>query len=391
MRSNYPQKQFYGGQARRFASTRRHFLQGSAAALTAVLLSNCQRGVSDVQSGDTESDATAANGSAGGDAETLHVYTWADYTDDELAKRFTEATGYPVVIDIYDSNETMLAKMLAGGGNAYSIIYPSDYTVEIMRDEHDMLTELDKSQIKGLDQLNEKWQSPVYDPNNTHSVPISWGTTGLLYNTELATGEPEDWTYLWENQEALSRRMSLLDDARETMGAVLRSLGYSYNSTDPAEIEEAYERLRTLKPAIASFQSFGYEDQLIGGDLIVAMAYSVDAIAASLENPQLNYIVPSSGSSVWTDTMVIPKNAPNPEAAYAWINFMLQPEISALAVERLTFATPLKPAFELLPEELKQNNKLFPSEEVLANCEGIAPVGDAAELYDQYWTEITSA
>lgn len=391
MRSNYSQKQLYRGQARRFASTRRHFLQGSAAALTAVLLSNCQRGISDVQSGDTESDATAANGSAGGDAETLHVYTWADYTDDELAKRFTEATGYPVVIDIYDSNETMLAKMLAGGGNAYSIIYPSDYTVEIMRDEHDMLTELDKSKIKGLDQLNDKWQSPVYDSNNTHSVPISWGTTGLLYNTELVTSEPEDWTYLWDNQESLSRRMSLLDDARETMGAVLRSLGYSYNSTDPAEIEEAYERLRTLKPAIASFQSFGYEDQLIGGDLIVAMAYSVDAIAASLENPQLNYIVPSSGSSVWTDTMVIPKNAPNPEAAYAWINFMLQPEISALAVERLTFATPLKSAFELLPDELKQNDKLFPSEEVLANCEGIAPVGDASELYDQYWTEITSA
>ncbi len=391
MRSNYSKQRFYGGQARRFASTRRHFLQGSAAALTAVLLSNCQRGISDVQSADTESDATAANGSAGGDAETLHVYTWADYTDDELAKRFTEATGYPVVVDIYDSNETMLAKMLAGGGNAYSIIYPSDYTVEIMRDEHDMLMELDKSKIKGLDQLNDKWQSPVYDTNNTYSVPISWGTTGLLYNTELVSSEPEDWAYLWDNQASLSRRMSLLDDARETMGAVLRSLGYSYNSTDPAEIEEAYERLRILKPAIASFQSFGYEDQLIGGDLIVAMAYSVDAIAATLENPQLNYIVPSSGSSVWTDTMVIPKNAPNPEAAYAWINFMLQPEVSALAVERLTFATPLKSAFELLPDELKQNNKLFPSEEVLANCEGIAPVGDATELYDQYWTEITSA
>jgi spermidine/putrescine transport system substrate-binding protein len=389
VRSNYSRRSLSGLQSRRLATTRRRFLQGSAAALAGVALSNC-RSVSDVQGTETgESESVAA--ANGGSNTELRVYTWADYTDDELAQRFEEETGYSVTIDIYDSNETMLAKMLAGGGDAYSIIYPSDYMVEIMRDEHDMLMELDKSQIKGMEQLGEKWQSPVYDPNNTHSVPISWGTTGLLFNTELVSAQPEDWTFLWDNQEELARRMTLLDDVRETMGATLRSLGYSYNSTDPAEIEEAYERLRELKPALASFQSFGWEDQLVGGDLIVAMSYSVDAIAASLENPVLNYIVPQSGSSVWTDTMVIPKAAPNPEAAYAWINFMLRPEISARAVERLTFATPVEPAFEMLPEELKQNDKLFPSEDVLARCEGIAPVGDAAELYDQYWTELTSA
>lgn len=343
-----------------------------------------------MQSSSAETSSTGSSTSSAADAKTLHVYTWADYSDDQLAARFTEATGYPVVIDIYDSNETMLAKLLAGGGDAYSIIYPSDYMVEQMI-EMDLLAEMDASQLKGLDRLYDKWQDPTYDPGNAHSVPISWGTTGLLYNTELVKSQPKDWDFLWENQSDLSRRLTLLDDVRETMGATLRSLGYSYNSTDPAEIEAAYQRLAELKPAIASFQSFGWEDQLLGGDLIVAMSYSVDAIAAVLENPVLNYIVPASGSSVWTDTMAIPKNAPNPEAAYAWINFMLEPEVSAAAVERLTFATPIQPAFELLPAELKQNDKLFPPEAVLSRCEGIAPVGEAAELYDRYWTQLTSA
>lgn len=350
------------------------------------MLSNCRGGVSNVQSAPTESPASTATT----DAETLHVYTWADYVDESLMDSFTQKTGYQVITDTYDSNETMLAKLQAGGGDAYSIIYPSDYMVEQMI-EMEMLTSLDKSNIEGWENLRDQWQNPVYDPDNAHSVPVSWGTTGLIYNSALLDPSPEDWDYLWENQSDLSLRMTLLNDVRETMGAVLRSLGYSYNSTDPAEIEEAYERLAELKPALASFQSFGWEDQLLSGDLLLVMSYSVDAIAATLEDPNLNYIVPSSGSSLWTDTMAIPASAPNPEAAYAWINFLMEPENAARAVERLYFATPNQEAFALLSNELKENEDLFPPDEVLSKCEGIAPVGDAAEVYDRYWTQLTSA
>jgi len=364
--------------------SRRRFLQASAAALSGLALSNCRRGIPDNSSAQTSTNTAASS------PDTLHIYTWADYTDEALAELFTERTGINVVIDIYDSNETMLAKMQAGGGDAYSIIYPSDYMVAQMVDEG-MLIELDQSQLRGLEDLYPQWQSPSYDPGNAHSVPMSWGTTGLLYNSELLEISPEDWDYLWNNQTFLSRRLTLLDDMREVMGAVLRSLGYSYNSTDPAELEEAYQRLLELKPAIASFQSFGWEDQLLSGDLLMVMTYSVDAIAATYEDPALNYIVPSSGSSLWTDTMVIPVGAPNPEAAYEWINLMYEPAVSADVVSRLFFATPIKTAFDLLPDDLKLNEDLFPPEDVLAKCEGIAPVGDALELYDRYWTEVTSA
>ncbi|MGF1514956.1 MAG: spermidine/putrescine ABC transporter substrate-binding protein [Elainellaceae cyanobacterium] len=376
--------------SRRLTPNRRRFLQLSGAALSGIALANCGRTLSDSSTGEDAATSTEESASAGADPDTLYIYTWADYVDDGLLALFTERTGYKAVSDIYDSNETMLARLQAGGGDTYSIIYPSDYMVQEMIGL-DLLSELDPSQLEGMDKIREKWQDPVYDGQNRHSVPVSWGTTGLLYNkTELET-PPEDWDYLWENTDAISGRLTLLDDMRETLGAVLRSLGYSYNSKDEGELEEAYQRLLELKPAITDFQSFGYEDQILSGDLLVVMAYSVDAIAATLEDDNLEYIVPASGSSVWTDTMVIPKSAPYAEAAYAWMNFMLDPEVAAKAVETLYFATPNQDAYGLLSDELKENKNLFPPEEVLAECEGIAPVGEATELYEEYWTQLTSA
>ncbi len=366
-------------------TSRRRFLQGSAAALAGVGLSNCRRTIGEAETAPAVKPANSSSASG-----TLHIYTWADYTDDELAKQFTEATGIDVKIDVYDSNETMLAKMQAGGGADYSLLYPSDYMVTEMI-SLGMLTPLDKSRLVGLDKIREKWKSPVYDPDNTHSVPYSWGTTGLLYNSEVLTTEPTDWNYLWDNREVLSRKMTMLDDVRETMGAVLSSLGYSYNATDPAQLEEAYQKLLDLKPSLASFKSFGWQDELLSGDLLLSMVYSVEGIPVSLENPKFKYVIPESGSSVWTDTVVIPTTAPNVDAAYEWINFNLQPQISKETVERLFFATPNGEAMTMLSQDLLDNKDLFPPEDLLAKCEGIAPVGEANALYDEYWTKVTSA
>ncbi len=384
-------RSLYSPYSRRLATSRRRFLQGGAAALAGMALSNCrQGGVSDVQAPDTET-GNGNGGEGGGGSDTLHIYTWADYVDEELTAAFTAETGIQVVTDIYDSNETMLARLQAGGGSAYSIIYPSDYMVEEMI-ELDLLTTLDQDRVEGLDTMLDQWVSPAYDPDNVHSVPFSWGTTGLLFNRELVSGDPEDWDYLWDNQQALNRRFTLLDDVRETMGAVLKSLGYSYNATDPDELEEAFERLMELRPAIAAFRSFGWEDELLGGDLDLVMSYSVDAIAATLEDPAFEYVIPLSGSSVWTDTLVIPETAPNVDAAYEWINFNLDANVAAQTVERLFFATPNSEALDLIDDDLLANEDLFPPDEILARCEGIAPVGpEASALYDRYWTEVTSA
>ena len=360
-------------------STRRQFLKNSAATISGLAVSSCGWRLADVQS------APAVKGSA----DKLFIYTWAGCTDNALLDRFAEKTGIRVVADVFSSNEEMLARLQAGGARAYSIIYPSDYMV-VQMTELGLLTPLDHSSLGGLDRLKKQFQNPVYDPGNRYSVPLSWGTTGLIYNTEQLKEAPEDWSYLWEHKQELARRMTLASDVREVMGAALRMLGYSLNSTNQEQVKQAYEKLVELKPAIASFTTDAWRPQMLTGDLKVAMCYSSDANEVISDNDKLKYVVPKSGSPLWTDTLVIPKGAPNPEAAYKWINFLLQADVAASLVERLSFSTPSEDALSLLTPELRENELLFPPEDILKNCEGVAPVGKFMEVYDRYWTQLTS-
>ncbi|NQE34918.1 extracellular solute-binding protein [Microcoleus asticus] len=360
-------------------STRRQFLKNSAATISGLAVSSCGWRLADVQS------APPVKGSA----DQLFIYTWAGYTDDALLDRFAEKTGIRVVADVFSSNEEMLARVQAGGARAYSIIYPSDYMV-VQMTELGLLSPLDHSSLGGLDRLKKQFQNPVYDPGNRYSVPLSWGTTGLIYNTEQLKEAPEDWNYLWEHKKELAKRMTLASDVREVMGAALRMLGYSLNSTNQEQVKKAYEKLVELKPAIASFTTDAWRPQMLTGDLKVAMCYSSDANEVISDNDKLKYVVPKSGSSLWTDTLVIPKGAPNPEAAYKWINFLLQGDVAASLVERLSFSTPSEDAFSLLTPEVRENEILFPSEDILKKCEGVAPVGKFMEVYDRYWTQLTS-
>ena len=360
--------------------SRRQFIQGSTAALSSLALSSCGWTLANVR---PDADITT-------NSNELYIYTWAGYTDDDLLKRFQQVTGIRVIADVFDSNEAMLARLQASGGGGYSIIYPSDYMVQQMV-ELDLLTKLERSRLVGLGQLFPNFQDPRYDPGNQHSIPVSWGTTGLIYNRGKLSVAPQDWQFLWQYRNQLTKRITLLNDAREVMGATLRMLGYSYNSTNSQQIKQAYERLRVLKDTVASFDSDSWRVQILAGDLLLAMCYSSDANEISLENEDLVYIVPESGSSLWTDTLVIPRTAPNPKAAYAWINFLLQPEVSAQVCERLSFATPNQKAFNILPDEIKNNSTLFPLKSTLARCEGLVPVGDeVSEIYDRYWTQLTS-
>ena len=363
-------------------STRREFLQVAASAtLSSMALSGC---------GWTLAEVRPKAPSVQGSSKNLYIYTWSSYTDQELLDRFAKETGYKVVADVFDSNEVMLSRLQAGGGGAYSVIYPSDYMVAKMV-ELGLLRELDRSRIVGMNQLIPRFQNPVYDPANQYSVPLSWGTTGLIYNIQKVKPAPQDWNYLWENQQLLSKRMTLLNDVREVMGAALKMLGYSYNSTNPQQVQQAYDKLAQLKPNVASFTSDAWRDQVLSGDLLLAMCYSSDANEVMGDNSNLQYVIPKSGTSFWTDTLAIPTTAPNIEGAYAWINFMLKPDVAAQICERLSFATANKIAINKLSSKVKENLNLFPPESALKLCESIAPVGNFSEVYDRYWTKLTSS
>lgn len=359
--------------------TRRQFLQKVATGVPAIALSGCGWTLANVKPQSTDQNSS----------NDLYIYTWAGYTDRNFLEKFRQKTGIRVVADVYDSNEVMLAKIQAGGGGGYSILYPSDYMVQKMINLG-MLVELDFSRIVGINNLFPKFQNPTYNPHNSHSIPLSWGTTGLIYNKKKVKPAPTDWSFLWEYKDPLSRRMTLLNDVREVMGATLKMLGYSYNSQNPQEIEAAYKKLVELKPHLASFTSDAWRTQILSGDLLIAMCYSSDANEIMPENPDLEYVLPKSGSSLWVDTLVIPSTAPNLDGAYQWINFMLQPDIAAKICKELSFAVPNKEAIKLLPPEIKNNLSLFPTEASLENCEGIAPVGTIEEVFERYWTQLTS-
>lgn len=372
---------------------RRWFLRRGAAALLGLGLASCARGLRSPQTQSPQSSSSQPRGSTGtgsDGAKTLRLYTWSSYIDQALTDRFTQETGIAVEVDIFDSNETMLAKLQGGGGDAYSLVYPSDYAV-VQMVELDLLSDIDRDRIPAYGDLLPHYTSPSYDPDNRHSIPAVWGTTGFAVNQERFTQPIGDWGDLWTYQTPLKGKMSLLNDVREVFGASLKSLGFSYNATDPAQVKQAFERLKQLKPSLASFSTDAWREQVVAGDLLVAMAYSSDALELVASNPSVKYVLPSSGSSLWTDTMVIPRKAPNPEAAYQWINFVMQPEVNAAAATRLRFATPSQRAIALLPTELRENVSMFPPTAVLERCEGIQPLSDSlTTLYDRYWTELTA-
>jgi spermidine/putrescine transport system substrate-binding protein len=357
---------------------RRQFLKG-VAALSGLSLAGCGWRLGNVQ----------ANAGTSGSRDQLYIYTWTQYTSKQLLETFNTQTGIKVLADFYDSNDVMLAKLQAGGGGAYSAIYPSDYMVQKMVNLG-LLTEINRDRLIGLDNFFPRFQNPSYDPNNRYSIPFNWGTTGFIYNSEILKTPPEDWEYLWQNQNQLKKRMTLINDVREVMGGALRMLGYSYNSQNENEIKQAYEKLKELKPAIAAFDTFSWENQILTGDLVLAMCYSADAIRVSKENPKLKYVIPRSGSSLWTDTIVIPKTAINSDGAYAWINFMLQPEVAAQMSRDLGIATPNRAGFELLPKRIQNNFSLFPPESILEKCDRITPLKEFEEVYERYWTKLTS-
>ncbi len=328
--------------------------------------------------------------------DTLYIYGWATYVDnEEILKDFTAETGIKIVGDSYDSNEVMLAKLQASSGKSnYSAIYPSDYMVTQMI-APGLLAKVDKTKIPNLSNLDRSFVKNAYDPENVYSVPISWGTTGIAYNVKAVQksigSEPKDWSYLWEHKEQLKGKLTLLNDVREVMAMALHTLKYDYNSTDAAQIKQAFEKLQELKPSVASFETDAWRDRLIAGDLAVAMAFSGDGLSVARQNPDVKYIIPESGASIWTDTIAIPKDAPNTEAAYIWINYLLRPEVAAKVSNSNSFGTTNKSAIDRIAPDLKNIAAWSPTQESIDKGGRLVKLDPAIlQIYESYWTKLTS-
>jgi spermidine/putrescine transport system substrate-binding protein len=360
------------------ALTRRRFLQSALWGATGLSLSSCGWRLADIQN-QTPIATTE---------DSLHIYTWTSYSNDYLLKGFQGKTGIKPILEIMASNEEMIAAFEAGKARVFSLLYPSDYAVELMY-EKQYLRALDTSRVANLETLLPNLAKVGMIDGKRYCVPVSWGTTGLLYNSDKIPEPPQDWSYLWDNQDKLTRKMTLLDDPREVFGAALHRLGYSQNTTDPGQIQQAYEQLQALKPSLASFTTDAWREPLVAGDLWIAMGYSTDATDLIKENPKIRYVIPASGTNLWVDTMVIPVTAPNPEAAYAWINYVTTPERAAILTEQLGYVPTTQAAIERLPAAVRQDPVKFPPEVVLAKCETMQTLPpDVAAAIEKYWTQV---
>lgn len=318
-------------------------------------------------------------------SEVLNIYNIGDYIDPDLIDKFTDETGIEVVYESYDTNEAMYQKIKSESSN-FDIIFPSDYMVEKMAKEN-MLEEIDYNNIPNYVNINEDFKNASYDKDNKYSVPYLWGTIGIMYNKNMVNDNVDSWDILWNNK--YEGNIMMLDSIKDSMGISLKRLGYSMNSTNEKEINEAKQELINQKPLVLAYANDESMDRLIGEDVAMGIAYSGDAVIMMEQNENLRYAIPKEGTNKWVDTMCIPKGAENKKEAETFINFLLEPENAKQNVDYIGYATPNKAAFEILDEDQKNNEVMYPSKELIEKSEVFKDMDEnTLKLYNDAWVEI---
>ncbi|EYT56090.1 spermidine/putrecine ABC transporter substrate-binding protein [Leucobacter sp. UCD-THU] len=338
--------------------------------------------------------ALALTGCSGGGSEggsqQLNVYAWADEIPQSVFDAFTEETGIAVNVDSFDSNETMISK-LAAGNSGYDIVEPSQYAVQQLVGQ-ELIEPLDKSKLEGIDNIASTFADPSYDPGLEYSVPWVWGTTGLMYNDECTGGEEiTSWKSLFDPK--WDGKLNMLDNMLAAYIAGLQVNGYGADSTDEQEIAEATESLIEQKKLLAGYNSTNYGELVANGDVCISEAWGGTSTAKIVEeNEHVHYVIPEEGGSLWVDGLAIAKGAPNQDAAYEFINFLLRPEIAAMATNDGGLASANQAAQEHVTDQgLLSNAAVYASEEQVAEADFIVDPGSAMKFYQDGWTRVKAS
>jgi spermidine/putrescine transport system substrate-binding protein len=330
--------------------------------------------------------------------EVLHIYNWNDYLPAASIEQFQAACGCKVVYDTYGANEEMLAK-LAAGAKGYDILVPTDYAVTTLINQKALLP-LDKSKLPNLSNIQPSFLDRPFDPGNQYSVPYAFGSTLLGFNREKMAelGIPTDsWAALFDPQHLvkIKGKVTALDDPRELIGAALIYLGYSTNDTDAAHWKQAAEVIAKAKPYWAAFNNTSYIRSLATGDIWLAHGYSMDmfqaaeAAAEAGKGVTIGYSIPREGAIMGLDNLVIHKDAPRPDLALRFINFILDGENSAALSNELGVGNPNRAALVHVEPEIASDPALFPDPERLAHMENIQELNAAQRrALFRLWTEI---
>ena len=322
--------------------------------------------------------------------EKLIVYNWGEYMDPDVITLFEEETGIDVVYEEFETNEIMYPK-ISSGAIAYDLVCPSDYMIQRMR-ENDLLAKINFDNIPNIKNIGKDYleRSKEFDPENKYSVPYCWGTVGILYNKTMVDEPIDSWSVLWD--EKYKDNILMQDSVRDAFGVALKYLGYSLNSTDLDELNEAKDLLTRQKPLVQAYVIDQVRDKMIGNEAAIGVIYSGEAIYTQQENPNLEYVIPKEGSNLWIDSWVIPKNAEHKENAEKFINFLCRPDIALMNFEYITYSTPNTAARELIEDESIRNSKIaFPDLSTVPNLETFQYLGTKNdEVYNELWNKVKS-
>jgi spermidine/putrescine transport system substrate-binding protein len=332
--------------------------------------------------------AGAASAAACSRRPRLNVYNWSDYVAPETIPDFERETGIFVRYGTYESNQEMLAKVMSGN-SGWDVVFPSTEFIQPMRDMG-LLAPLRAEWLTNLNALDASFRRPPWDPELQWSVPYMWGVTGIAYQVSLDP-PPCSWRDLWNPRVA--GKITMLDDAVEVLGAILKMLGYSVNSSEPGELRRAQQEAIAQKKLLRAYLNAEVRDQLVAGDVAAAQAWAITAAQAIQAAPQkLAFAFPSEGFGRFADTMAILRESRRQEAAHRFIDYLLRPEVSAKIALAMQTATANGAAHALLPPEMRDNPVLYPSVQTLARGEWLEPQSAASQrLRDRLWTEIKSA
>ncbi|MFT4151504.1 MAG: spermidine/putrescine ABC transporter substrate-binding protein [Paracoccaceae bacterium] len=318
--------------------------------------------------------------------ETLAIYNWGDYINPEVLTKFTAETGIKVTLDTYSSNEEMLAKIQAGA-TGYDIVLPSVWMQDIMV-KLGLLEQTNIDKDPAFANIDPAFLRSKEDPASSYCLPYAWGTVGIFYD-ESQTGPIKGWKDFFEIPAKTGKKITLLDDMREVLGMGLIMTGKSVNSTDPAEIQAAADYVIGHKKDVTAFT---YESMALlqSGD-IAAAHYFVGGNVFFVDKPNVKYVIPEEGATMYQENLCVLKDAPHKEAAMKFLQFYLKPEIAALNVSQQFNGTPNKPANELTPDFIKSNPNINVPAETLSRLQIFQDLGAALKFYDRAWNAIRTA
>ncbi len=322
-----------------------------------------------------------------GSKVTLNVLNWGDYIDPTLLRRFEDETGISVKYTTMTSNEEMLVK-LASADNIYDVCFPSDYVIEKLITD-DLLYPINKSNIPNLSNIDSRFLDLSFDPGNTYSVPYMWGTVGILYNKTMVTDPVDSWNILWN--EKYSGEILMYDSMRDTIGITLKKLNLDINTRSEADILAAQEALIAQKPLVRAYLTDDIKMDMINGNAALAVVYSGDAVYCIGENPDLAYAVPSEGSNVWFDNIIIPKTSQHTAEAEAFINFLCDAEVAAQNSDYIGFSTPNAAGLALMGSDYIDDPTYNPPQDVLDRCQIYHDLGDFIKVFSDAWTKVKAA